>query len=468
VALDDFIVGLDIGTTKVCTVVGHSDEQGRLSIDGVGIVPSRGVKKGVVVDVDETVDAIRSSVERAGNMAGVQVRSVIAGVTGEHINSTNIRSSATVLAEDGTLTSADLRRVLHSAAMEVPRSREIIHIQPRDYIVDSHSGVRRPIGMNGRQLEVDTHVVTGAPGYLKNVISCIERAGFEAQALVLEPIATGEAVTTAQEREMGVALIDIGGGTSDIAIFANDGIDYSAILPVGGNLVTRDISIGLRTPFEIAERLKIERGAASPRMLINAQALEVQAAGSGERMQLSPALLGEIIEARMMELFEMSLDLIGHARLRQSAPAGIILSGGGALLPGAVEMAGQVFGMPVRLGIPTELDGWSKRVNAPQFATGVGLLRFINRQEALSATPGSPRLSALIGENPPRRIWSVPVGFTGSEVHENETEEVEDSAPEEFDEYIEDEHHEAPGLPGQFIDFWRKMQVKIQRLIGLD
>lgn len=467
-ALDDFIVGLDIGTTKVCTVVGHSDEQGRLSIDGVGIVPSRGVKKGVVVDVDETVSAIRSSVERAGNMAGVEVRSVIAGVTGEHINSTNVRSSVTVADESGTLTSSDLQRVLHSAAMEVSRSREIIHIQPRDYIVDGHSGVRRPIGMSGRQLEVDTHVVTGAPGYLKNVVSCIERAGFEAQALVLEPIATGEAVTTAQEREMGVALIDIGGGTSDIAIFANGGIEYSAILPVGGNLVTRDISIGLRTPFEIAERLKIERGAASPLMLTNAQALEVQAAGTGERMQLSPALLGEIIEARMMELFEMSRDLIGRDRLRQSAPAGIILSGGGALLPGAVEMARQVFGMQVRLGIPTELEGWSKRVNAPQFATGVGLLRFITRQEATADMPGAPRLAALVGDNPPRRIWSVPVSTSDSQAYETEEDEIQAAEINEFEEKDFEHLAQQPGITNQLMGFWHKLQAKIHRLVGWD
>jgi cell division ATPase FtsA len=230
-----------------------------------------------------------------------------------------------------------------------------------------------------------------------------------ASALVLEPIATAEAVATQDERELGVALIDIGGGTSDIAVFSEGSIIYSAVIPVGGNHVTRDISIGLRTPFEIAERLKIERGVASPTLIPHGEALEVMTAGSGERLRLPRAVLGEIIEARMIELFEMARDAIGVSRLQKRVPAGVILSGGGALLPGAIELAQQVFDLPVRLGKPVDLDGWSDQVDSPQYATAVGLLRFALRQQAAQMGNGAMSALGVVGADPQRRIWSVPV-----------------------------------------------------------
>jgi cell division protein FtsA len=400
VARDEIVVGLDIGTTKVCTVVGHSDAGGKLTVDGVGIVPSRGVKKGVVVDVEETVTAIRDSVERARHMAGVEVSSAVAGVTGDHIQSSNRRGSVTVASQDGTITSDDIERVLHAAVMDVPRDREIIHSMPRDFVVDGHRGVRRPTGMCGERLEVESHVVTGTASFLNNIVQCVERAGLSANALVLEPIATGEAVTSDDERDIGVALIDIGGGTSDIAVFADRGIIFSKVISVGGNHVTRDISIGLRTPFDIAERLKIERGVASPSLIAHGEALEVMTAGSGERLRLPRAVLGEIIEARMTELFEMAREAMGWSRLRKRVPSGIILAGGGALLPGATELAQQVFDTPVRVGKPIELAGWSEQVDSPQFATAVGLVRYVLRQKTSQTDYG------IIGGE--RRIWSVP------------------------------------------------------------
>ena len=408
-ARDDIVVGLDIGTTKVCTVVGHGDAQGKLTIDGVGIVPSRGVKKGVVIDVEDTVAAIRDSVERASHMAGVEVRSVITGVTGEHVQSSNRKGSVTVSALDNVIAQPDIERVLQAASMDVPTDREIIHSLPRDFTVDGHRGVRRPVGMCGQRLEVETHVVTGSASFLNNVVQCVERAGLVAEALVLEPIATSEAVATADERELGVALIDIGGGTSDIAVFSEGSIVFSSVIPVGGNHVTRDISIGLRTPFEIAERLKIERGVASPALIPHGEALEVMTAGSGERLRLPRAVLGEIIEARMIELFEMARDSMGVARLQKRVPAGIILSGGGALLPGAIELAQQVFDLPVRMGKPIDLDGWSDQVDSPQFATAVGLLRFALRQKAAQMSNGTSTTLGVVGVDPTRRIWSIPV-----------------------------------------------------------
>jgi cell division protein FtsA len=408
VARDEIVVGVDIGTTKVCTVIGHGDATGKLTIDGVGIVPSRGMKKGVVIDVEDTVAAIRDSVERARHMAGVEVTSAIAGVTGDHIQSSNRKGSVTVASPDGTIDQNDIERVLQAAALDVPREREIIHSLPRDFTVDGHRGVRRPIGMCGQRLEVETHVVTGTASFLNNIVQCVERAGLAAEALVLEPIATSESVTTTDERELGVALIDIGGGTSDIAVFADGSIVYSDVISVGGNHVTRDISIGLRTPFEIAERLKIERGVASPSLIPHGEALEIMTAGSGERLRLPRAVLGEIIEARMTELFEMARDSIGMQRLQKRVPAGVILAGGGALLPGAVELAQQVFDAPVRMGKPIDLAGWSEQVDSPQFATAVGLLRFALRQKNAQTAMGAQSTLGVVGVDPQRRIWSVP------------------------------------------------------------
>jgi len=301
--------------------------------------------------------------------------------------------------------------VMHAAAMDVPRDREIIHSLPRDFAVDGHKGVRRPVGMCGQRLEVETHIVTGSAGFLQNVVQCVERAGLIVDALVLEPIATSEAVATPDERELGVALIDIGGGTSDIAVFLDGSIAFSHAVPVGGNHVTRDISIGLRTPFEIAEKLKVERGVASPDLIPHGEALEVVSAGSGERLRLPRAILGEIIEARMSELFEMSREAIESAGVQNRLAGGVILTGGGALLPGATELASQIFDLPVRLGRPIALSGWSDKVDAPQFATGVGLLRFALRQPGTLgnplATASNPQLSPAMAD-PKRRVWSAP------------------------------------------------------------
>ena len=409
---EEIVVGLDIGTTKVCTVIGQGsastgapgEETGPINVIGVGVVPSRGIKKGVVVDVEETVAAIRDSVERAAHMAGVKVEGAVAGVTGDHILSSNRRGTVTVASPQGAISRFDVERVLQAASLEIPRDREIIHSLPRDFIVDGHPGVKRPIGMAGQRLEVETHVVTGKASFLQNAVQCVERAGLNVEALVLEPIATAEAVTTPDERDMGVILIDIGGGTSDIAVFMDGSIIYSSVLPVGGNHVTRDIAIGLRTPFEIAERLKIDRGAATQELIPHGEALEVLMAGSGERLRIPRALLGEIIEARMSELFELSREAMHAAGVTRRLPGGVILSGGGALLPGAVELSSDIFQMPVRLGFPIGISGWSDQVANPQFATGVGLCRFALQQRY---APGNQSAIPAIASTEGRRIWGA-------------------------------------------------------------
>lgn len=401
---EEIVVGLDIGTTKVGTVIAAGDAEGALRIIGVGSTPSRGIKRGVVVDVEETVAAIQHSVERAAHMAGVKVEGVIVGVTGEHIESSNCHAAVTVAGVQGTISRDDVRRVLQAAALEVPRDREIIHSLPRSFSVDGHSGVHRPIGMTAQKLEVETHIVTGKSPYLQNAVQCVERAGFKVDALVLEPIATAAAVTTIDEREMGVILIDIGGGTSDLAVFHEGSIVYSGVLPVGGNHVTRDIAIGLRTPFEIAENLKLDSGAATREMIPHGEAMEIVMAGTTERLRIPRAILGEIIEARMSELFELAREMMHSSGASKRLPGGVILSGGGALLPGAIELANSVFSMPVRLGYPYDVSGWSEQVAVPQLATGVGLCRFALTQRQL---PGNqiaiPPIAALEG----RRIWGA-------------------------------------------------------------
>lgn len=396
------VVGLDIGTTKVCTIIGHETAQGRISIDGLGTAPSLGLKKGVIVDIEETVSAIKESVRLAEDMAGITVESVVVGITGDHIESSNYKGAVSISAANNILSDSDIERVLQAAAMDIAHDREMIHSLPRTYTVDGHRGVRRPIGMYGRRLEVETHIVTGTPSFLNDLVRCVESAGLHVESLILEPIATSEALITPEERDLGIALLDIGGGTSDIAVFSEGSIVYSNVIPAGGNHITRDISIGLRTPFEIAERLKIERGAASASQIPHEESLEVVIAGSGERQRLPRAILGEIIEARMLELFELAHEAIGEEWLQAHVPAGIVLSGGGALLPGAIEQAEQVFQVPVRIGKPIHLDNTSDRIDSPQYATAIGLLRFAIRQS-------SAQDSTQIHRNAQRRIWSSPV-----------------------------------------------------------
>ncbi|BCM91279.1 cell division protein FtsA [Abditibacteriota bacterium] len=406
------VVGLDIGTTKICAlVVGEGDENSSsegaggeptLQILGVGIVPSQGVRRGVVVDVPDTEAAIKEAVARAAHMAGVEIEGVVAGVTGDHILSQNRTGSVTVASRGNQVSAFDVDRALSAALLEIGRDREIIHSVPRSFAVDEQRGIRTPLGMVGTRLEVETHIVTGQSSILRNTLSCLSGAGVRADGLVLEPIATAEAVTTRAEREMGALVLDIGGGTTDLAAYFDGAVVYSAALPVGGNHVTRDVSIGLSTPFEFAEKLKVGSGAATRDMIPHGEALEVLPAGGASKLRIPRALLGEIIEARMRELFELSLSMAMNGGLQGMVPAGIILSGGGALLPGSVELAGRIFGLPVRLGVPQGLSGWSESVASPQFSTAVGLCHFALAQKRVARQ----RTSSTIALPQTRRVWA--------------------------------------------------------------
>ena len=380
-----------------------------VEIIGLGVVPSRGIKKGVVVDVIEAVAAIRESVDRAAAMAGTTIESAFVGVTGDHIEASNCRGAVSLGEFSAVITHSDLQRALDTATREIPRDREILHCLPRTFIVDGHRGVKRPLGMAAHRLEVETHVVTGSSSFLRTLESCVERAGVAVEALVLEPIASSESVTEPDERDLGVVLIDIGGGTSDIAVFVDGSIAFSGLLSVGGNHVTRDLAIGLRTPFDLAERLKLEQGTALTSQIGPAEKLEVMLAGSGERLSLARALLGEIIQARMGEIFEMARDAIAASGAVRHVPGGIVLTGGGSLMPGAVELAEEIFQMPVRLGRPLRLSADNAYLAVPQYATCIGLCRFGIKKRILEA----PRATTWAPPSPPplpvtRRVEAPP------------------------------------------------------------
>ena len=385
-AKGDILVGLDIGTTKICTVIGEVADQtsGRVDVLGVGVSPSVGLRRGVVVDIDSTVRAITDSVGKAQRMAGADVHSVVVGVTGEHIGSLNSRGVIAITHADREVTQEDVQRVLeNSKVIVLPPDREIIHAIPRGYAIDGQNGIRSPVGMSGTRLEVETHIVHGASTFLQNVAKCVDRAGLHVEDTVLEPIATGESVVMAAEKDLGVVLVDIGGGTSDLAVFQEGEICFSAVIPVGGQYVTRDVSAGLRTTLEEAERVKMAFGVAVTEMASGEDdTFSFTRLGATEATTLPTRILGEIIEPRMTELFQMVRQAINRSNYASVLPAGLVLSGGGAMLKGTRELAADMTGLPTRVGFPTGLGGLAEAVNNPSFATAVGLVQWGAKAQA--------------------------------------------------------------------------------------
>jgi cell division protein FtsA len=381
VAKSEIIVGLDIGTTKVCTVVGEVPsvlvpENGTgVEILAVGTAPSTGVRKGIVVDIDATVRAIRESVQAAERAGGVQIGSVYVGITGEHITSLNSRGVVAVTSADREIHEEHVTRVQEAARVIVlPPDREILHNLPRTYIVDGQDGVRHPVGMSAQRLEVETHVVTGASAFIENVGKCVRRAHLTVGEIVLEPLAASLAVVSEAERALGVALVDIGGGTTDVALFSDGAIYHSAVIPVGGNHVTYDLSVGLRIPREQAEDLKLRHGHALVDQVNDAEYVEIQRLGEAEPRELPRRVLAEIIEPRMQEVFELVGREMEQADGSGLSPTGLVLTGGGSQLAGIVDLAARTLQMPVRVGRPRKLGGLADAVDSPVHATAVGLV----------------------------------------------------------------------------------------------
>jgi cell division protein FtsA len=376
------LVGLDIGTTKVCVIIAEPDDDGEVHITGVGTSPSLGVRKGVVVDLDATTHAIEEAVDKAERMAGIKVDGAIVAVSGEHIASQNSRGVVAVARADREIAEADVSRVVEAARMAaIPGSdREIIHLLPRDFLVDGQDGVRNPVGMYGMRLEVEAHIVTGASTLLANLLKCVQRSGLEIDDLVLEPLASGEAVLTQAERDLGVVLVDIGGGTTSIGVFSDGSLCHATVLPVGGNHVTNDVAVGLRTPIAEAEKLKIRHGCARAAMAAEGELIEVFHIGTREARILPRRVLGEIIEPRLDEICGMIKAQIKRSGYSAVVPSGVVATGGGALLQGLAEAASEKLDLPARMGMPDAGGSMGDTVGSPVYATGVGLILNSARQ----------------------------------------------------------------------------------------
>ncbi len=368
------VVGLDLGTTKICTVIAEVTPENMPRILGFGSCPSQGLRRGVVTDVEKTVQAVEKAVRQAELMAGISVRDVTVGIAGEHVNSLNSSGVVAVAGSDGRITEEDRQRVLEAAgAVKIPIDREVLHILPQEFIVDGRRDIADPVGMLGVRLEAHVHVVSGAVTAAQNICRSILRAGLEVRDIALEPLASSAAVLDADERHMGVCLVDVGGGTTDMAVFARGGIRYTSVIGLGGQNITSDVAIGLRTGWPIAEKIKCASGTAALHAVGEDETVEVPGVAGRPPQLVARRLLADIIEARMEEIFVLVRDQLGVTRFELGA--GIVLTGGGALMEGVVELAERIFEVPVRLGIPGGVVGMSDGVDNPSYATAVGLAR---------------------------------------------------------------------------------------------
>lgn len=380
----ELIVGLDIGTTKICVVVGEINEHGNINIVGVGNSPSTGLRKGVVVNIEQTVQSIRQAIEEAEAMVGCTIGSVYAGIAGSHIKGTN--SHGVIAIKGSEVSQKDIERVLDAAkAVAIPMDREVIHILPQEYIVDEQHGIIEPLGMSGVRLEVNVHIVTGSVTSAQNILRSCQKSDLDVTDIVLEALASSKAILTDEEREIGVAIVDIGGGTSDIAIFADNAIKYTGAVPLGGQNLTNDIAFGLRTPISAAEKIKIKYGCCLGEMVSADETIEVPSVGGRPSRQVARQVLAAICEPRMEEiLFHINQEL-ERSGYKRKIGAGVVLTGGGALIEGAQELAEQIFGLPTRVGSPLNLGGgFTEMVNNPKYATAVGLLFYGVENEGMT------------------------------------------------------------------------------------
>ena len=380
-ATNSLIVGLDIGTSKVVAIVGEITLEGDIDIIGIGTQPSRGLKKGVVVNIESTVQSIQRAVEEAELMAGCQIRSVYAGIAGSHIRSIN--SHGIVAIKEKEVTAADVARVIDAArAVAIPADQRIIHVLPQEFVIDNSEGIRDPISMSGVRLEAKVHLVTGAMSAAQNIIKCVRRCGLEVDDIILEQLAASAAVLTDDEKELGVCLVDIGGGTTDIAVFSDGAIRHTAVIPIAGDQVTNDIAVALRTPTQYANEIKIKYACALRQLAAEDETIEVPSVGDREPRTLARQTLAEVVEPRYEELLGLVQAELRRSGFEEICAAGVVLTGGSSKMEGAIELAEEIFHMPVRLGYPQHISGLVDVVRNPIHSTGVGLLLFGNRQQS--------------------------------------------------------------------------------------
>lgn len=371
---DNLVVGLDIGTTKICAIVGEVTHKG-VDIIGVGTTPSKGLRKGVVINIDATVQSIQNAIEEAELMAGCEIHSVYAGIAGGHIKGFN--SHGVVAVKNQEVAQYDVERVIEAAkAVAIPMDREVLHVLPQEYIIDDQDGVREPIGMSGVRLEAKVHIVTGAVTSAQNIVKCCNRCGLNVSDIVIEQLASSEAVLSADEKELGVAMIDIGGGTTDILVYTDGAIQHSAVLSLGGNHVTNDIAVGIRTPTVEAEKIKHLYGCAISDMIKQDELIEVPSVGGRKPRKISKLLLSEIIQSRIEEIFTLVKNELDKVNLTHRLASGLVITGGSSILEGMPEVAEKVFDLPVRRGIPHGFGGLVDVVASPVYATAVGLVLY--------------------------------------------------------------------------------------------
>jgi cell division protein FtsA len=368
------IVGLDIGTSKVVALVGEIGLDGALEVVGLGSHPSRGLKKGVVVNIESTVQSIQRAVEEAELMAGCEIHSVFAGIAGSHVRSLN--SHGVVAIRDREVSDTDVQHVIDAAkAVAIPADQRILHVLPQEYIIDGQEGIRDPIGMSGVRLEAKVHIVTGADSAAQNIIKCVQRCGLEVEDVVLEQLASSYACLTEDEKELGVCLVDIGGGTTDLAVFSQGAIRHTAVIPIAGDQVTNDIAVSMRTPTHYAEEIKVRYACALSQLANSDESIEVPSVGDRPARRLARQTLAEVVEPRYEELFGLIRDELRRSGFEEVIAAGIVLTGGSARMEGAIDLAEEIFHMPVRLGVPQQqVKGLADVVQNPIYSTAVGLL----------------------------------------------------------------------------------------------
>jgi cell division protein FtsA len=371
---NEVIAGLDLGSTKVSVIVAEQNDDG-VDIIGIGSVPCIGLKKGIVVNIDATVRAIKAAIEQAETMSGVKINTVYAGIAGSHVTGMNKEGVAAIANRE--VAQSDIDRVLEQArAIPLPGDRQVLHVLPQEYIVDGHDGIPEPIGMNGVRLEARCHLVTAAAHAVENIIKCAERVNLHVAEVVLEPLASAAAVLSPDEREIGVALVDIGGGTTDVVIYVDGAIVHTSVIPIGGINLTNDVASGLRTPVAEAERIKMKYACASTAMVDEDETIEVPSVGGRGPRVLSRRVLAEIVESRVEEIFQAVRHVVNESGYADMLASGVVITGGSTLLDGMAELAEQVLSLPVRRAVPQGIGGLVDVVKSPAFATGVGLVKY--------------------------------------------------------------------------------------------
>ncbi len=372
---NQMVVGLDIGTSKIVAIVAEVDDSGGVNLIGIGSHPSEGLKKGVVINIDQTVDAIQNAVNEAEQMAGVQIRSVFAGIAGSHIKSLN--SHGIVAIRQTEVEPDDVERVIDAAkAVAIPADQRILHVLPQEFIIDNQDGIRQPIGMSGVRLEAKVHLVTGSISAAQNIAKCIRRCGLEVEDIILEQLASSHSVLTPDEKDLGVVLVDMGGGTTDVAIFNDGAIRHTAVIAIAGDQVTNDIAVAFRTPTQFAEEIKVKHACALRQLARPDEMIEVPGVGDRSARRLERQTLAEVVEPRYEELLGLVHGELRRSGFEEACAAGVVLTGGTSKMEGVVELAEEIFHMPVRLGVPQHVTGLAEVVRNPIHATGVGLLLF--------------------------------------------------------------------------------------------